>query len=139
MFDNFVFKLKERIQEDADSKKEGVDYLVDIIGQDLPAFQMAFDPLGEISEKELPKKLYSSFKSLLRILDESYITPFGTIHDEESSKKIFFPAIELDYAKFEKDCLVLTEKGKRIINEYREIRGYSSLEDERINNLGHIT
>lgn len=134
MFDEFVSRLKEGIQEDADNNMKGVDYLVEQIGNNFVAFQMAFDPLGEIPYEKLPIELYSSFKALLHTLDNNYTRPFGiTIYCGESKKK-FFSAIELNYAKFEENRLVLTEKGKRVVDNYRQIRGYISLDEERTRN-----
>ena len=134
MFEEFTRELKERIQEDADNNKKGVDYLVELIGQNLVVFQMAFDPLGEISCEKLPVELYSTLKALLCTLDNKYTKPFGITIVYGEAKNKYFPAIELEYAKFESNHLRLTEKGKRVINNYRKIRGYMSLDEEIIRN-----
>ena len=112
---------------------DGVTYLVELIRENFLMYEMAFDPEGLIPEYQLPERLYMEVCKTLKELQENYLTiNGGTRYEFPNGKPPFHPAVELDWSRFHEEyhVILLTQKGRDIINGYRTARGYVFLEDE---------
>jgi hypothetical protein len=120
----------------SDREKTAASYLVGLIEQNWNEFNHVLNPRDSTPESELPEKIYSSVVQIMKELESEYCRPFGicTYHFQKGQEPLV-PAVQLGWASFipfssGQHGLHLTDKGKAVINGYRDAQGYVSLDEQ---------
>lgn len=134
MLEGLLKKRTEDIQKEADREKAEVKHFTEFINSNSQELSQA---LGVEDEE----KLYQEVVSLVKTLEKDYVAPFGV--QLWYSRPDNVPAVNLAWGRIisvssEKDnppyYLVLTDKGKEVIDAYRKAKGYIPLEEQRKRN-----
>ncbi|MCK9595782.1 hypothetical protein M0R19_01200 [Candidatus Pacearchaeota archaeon] len=118
-----------RIDEEANQKKKTVDFICGYINLNYEKIESIFRQKKNKKDKE--KKLYEMTKEMLMRVEDEATRYIGIVTC--GSNKPLPPAMKVGLMEFKELGKRFTPKitleGKRIINEYRKVKGLNSIED----------
>lgn len=135
MLETVVYEECERIQEDAEIRKDIARFIGDICRENWEVLEEYYK--DEVAEEELQRYIFQEIK---KEINETmgYCGPIGiTVVDSSNPYSIRDVKVDLgwiDYDPMDKEktsySIYVTEKGYKILNEIRNIKGQNTVQEE---------